>query len=108
MGELESTDESNKSSDSSEESSSSEDSDSDSDYSDSSEESSIEETVDDSSQEEPSVLEMQSYYTSGTAVKGLLNDPSQFRRQLQIRQDVEDLVRELVPEEVENLDAMFV
>ncbi|KAI2506361.1 hypothetical protein MHU86_8089 [Fragilaria crotonensis] len=39
---------------------------------------------------------------------GLLNDATEFRRQLQIRQEVEDLVRELVPEEVENLDAMFV
>jgi hypothetical protein len=45
---------------------------------------------------------------SQASKQGLLSDPSQFRRQLQIRQEVEELVRELVPEEVENLDAMFV
>jgi len=108
---LESTDESNKNS-SLPESSSTDNSDSgsgsDSNCSDSSDESSLEETEDDSSEEEPSVLAARSYYTNGSEGKGLLNDPTEFRRQLQIRQDVEELVRELVPEEVENLDAMFV
>jgi hypothetical protein len=61
--------------------------------------------------EEDDMPEDQSYHTStadGTAGKGLLTDPTEFRRQLQIRQEVEDLVRELLPEEVENLDTMFV
>jgi hypothetical protein len=65
-------------------------------------------TSDASSIEEDDIPEDQSYHTAGTAGKGLLTDPTEFRRQLQIRQEVEDLVRELVPEEVENLDAMFV
>ena len=61
-----------------------------------------------SSEEEPTIPDDRSFHTAGTAGNGLLNDATQFHRQLQIRNEVEELVRELVPEEVENLDAMFV
>jgi len=61
----------------------------------------------DSSVEGTGVDDHQSYFTSGTAGKGLLSNPAEFQRQKQIRIEVEELVRELVPEEIDNLDAMF-
>ena len=61
-----------------------------------------------SSEEEPTIPDDRSFHSAGTAGNGLLNDATEFHRQLQIRNEVEELVRELVPEEVENLDAMFV
>jgi len=76
--------------------------------SDNDEENNVGGTVDDISNEESPILDLQPYDNDDTAGEDLLSDSKRLRRQSQIRPAVERIVRELAPDVADNLDALFV